>query len=90
MRRFEQEALLDRVVARGALTALQLETLVRDLADFHAPAAVAGGDVPHGHPEQVLATMVRNFTQLEARVEAAEDLTELECLRQWTEQTYVR
>ena len=47
MRRFPQEALLDRVAARGALDVALLEELARDLSVFHAAAADAG-DLPQG------------------------------------------
>ena len=90
MRRFEQDAQLDRVVARRALTAGQLEVLARDLADFHARAAVAGDTPPLGHPEQLLATMEANSSGIEALVEAAGEREVLERLRGWTGRTYAR
>jgi uncharacterized protein len=46
MRRFEEDMLLDRLAARGALSARHVESLARAIAAFHAQAAVvpdAGG-----------------------------------------------
>jgi len=36
MRRFDQDALLDRMAHRGALTPQHIDALARDLARFHA------------------------------------------------------
>ncbi len=90
MWRFEQDNLLDRVAARGALTPAHLEALASDLAGFHARAPFAEGPLPYGHPEQLFALAEQNFSQLEELVEAVHEREALERLRHWTERTYAR
>jgi uncharacterized protein len=90
MWRFEQDNLLDRVAARGALTPAQLEALAYELAGFHARVPFAEDPLPYGLPEQLLAPMAQNFSQFEELVEAVHDREALERLRHWTERTYAR
>jgi aminoglycoside phosphotransferase family enzyme/predicted kinase len=65
MRRFPQEALLDRVAKAGLLDAALVEAFARSVAQFHANVARAGGDGAFGSPAAVLAEAVDNFAQLE-------------------------
>ncbi|MCP9933180.1 AAA family ATPase [Cyanobium sp. Candia 9D4] len=86
MRQFPQSALLGAVLARGGLSADQLERLADDLAAFHALAAVAGPEQDDGAPELVKAPAVANLEVLEAGADAA--TPEVAALRQWTEESY--
>jgi hypothetical protein len=84
MRRFPQEALLDRVAKAGRLDAPLAEALARSVAAFHAEAAHAGADGAFGSPHEVLAEAVDNFAQLEL-LDALEDTREARhALASWT------
>lgn len=84
MRRFPQEALLDRVAKAGALTAAQVEAFARTVADFHARVARAGADGRFGSAPEILAEAVDNFAQLEI-LDDREDTRELrQALCSWT------
>jgi hypothetical protein len=90
MRRFPQEALLDRVLARGALTPQHIDDLAQTLAAFHQrQAAIAPATSPFGSPDAVLAPMRQNFTQIRPRVAAAFQ-ARLNQLAQWTETTHAQ
>ncbi|MBL0141700.1 MAG: AAA family ATPase [Betaproteobacteria bacterium] len=65
MRRFPQEALLDRVAKAGALTPRQIDSFARSVVAFHGCVARAGGEGAFGAPAQILADAVDNFAQLE-------------------------
>lgn len=81
MRRFDDELLLDRLAARGALGAAEVDALARGVADFHAslPASPAAW----GDPESVLRWARANFVALGA----AHDLQDL---HDWTEREFER
>ncbi|MEB3322345.1 MAG: AAA family ATPase, partial [Synechococcaceae cyanobacterium] len=82
MRRFPQDDLLPAALARGALTPGLLEQLADALARFHAAAAVAGPDTPHGSPEAVCAPVFANLDVLQAQAAPAAVVARL---RRWSE-----
>ena len=85
MRRFPSAAQLDRVLARGELTAGHIETLARSIAQFHARAECASADAPYGSASEVGRYALENFTQIgngPPEVASRERLTSL-CA--WTE-----
>jgi len=86
MAQFPQEALLDRVAARGALDGALVDLVAAAIAQFHAGAAVAGAQSEFGSPAQVLAPAHQNFEQL------AELLADpaLATLRLWTGREHAR
>ena len=84
MRRFEQDALLDRMARRGALTPQHVDTLAAGIAAFHAGIERAGPDRPFGSPERILAPALQNFDQMLPLVDARPDLALLARLRDWT------
>lgn len=84
MRRFDQDQLLDRLAARGALRPAVLAELPRRLADFHARAGRAATDTPFGRPDTVLAPMVENFSQLRDLDPGPERLQRLQTIEDWT------
>ena len=63
MRRFEQDALLDRMARRGALTAQHIDALAPGLAAFHAGIERAGPDRAFGSSERILAPRCRTSTR---------------------------
>lgn len=84
MRRFAQEAQLDRLLARGALESAHIDALADELARFHGEIAVAGPGTPFGEPDAVYAPMHENFEQIGPRVDAAARAP-LARLAQWTQ-----
>jgi hypothetical protein len=93
MKRFEQEALADRVAARGPLAPALVEELAATLADFHARADVAGEGDDSGSRQSVLAPALQNFDQLAPLLEESGEEDErktLAELRAWTEREAFR
>ena len=87
MRRFDESGRLDRVSARGALTATHLSDLAETVAIFHQGAAMAHGD--HGSPAQVLAPALDNFRDLAQLLPPALGAQHrLDALRSWTGQQH--
>ena len=87
MRRFDQDALLDRVAKRGALTPALVDALAAAIADFHASIEHAPPGSEWGAPEHVLAFCEQNFETLETTDPLAEtpaDVEHLDALRTWT------
>lgn len=84
MRRFSQEALLDRVLAAGRLESRHIEALARQLADFHCTIPVADPSAPFGEPEQVQQPMLDDFTHTRPRLSDPADLSTLAEVERWT------
>ncbi len=80
MRRFDNDQLLDRLAARGALTAADVDALAIRVADFHAalPASAAAW----GDPAGVLTWARANFAALGEQAPAD--------LHDWTEREFER
>ncbi len=94
MRRFDEAGRLDRLCARGALTAAHVSDLAATLVAFHATAAVAPADSRFGAPAQVLAPMLDNFDELAQLLTPADDedamQPRLRALRGWTRDQFER
>jgi hypothetical protein len=84
MRRFPQEALLDRALAAGRLESRHFEALARQLADFHRALPVADPAAPFGEPEQVRQPMLDDFTHTRPRLSDPADLATLAEVERWT------
>jgi aminoglycoside phosphotransferase family enzyme/predicted kinase len=84
MRRFEQDALLDRMAKRGALAAAQVDAIADAVADFHARIERVPRASGCGAPERVVAFAEQNFEQLDALVASPADFEHLDRLRTWT------
>jgi aminoglycoside phosphotransferase family enzyme/predicted kinase len=89
MRQFPQEALLDRMLERGALTPQYIDVLAARIAAFHAEVEVAGADSLFGTPQRVLQPAMENFRQIRALLDGPADLAALDALQAWTEQQHV-
>ncbi len=85
MRRFPQEALLDRRLAAGELAPELMDALALRIARFHASAARAKADSPYGHPPTVIQPMRENFAQFDPLPAADPLRRRLEGLAVWTE-----
>src|SRR6185436_8793496 len=84
MREFPQDALLTRVLARGALTAAHVDSLAATVAAFHGSAPAARSDERFGSASEILALAIENFTELEPLLEDDADRREVATLRRWT------
>ncbi|MGB2680507.1 MAG: AAA family ATPase, partial [Candidatus Competibacter sp.] len=84
MRRFPQEALLDRVLAAGRLTVRHLEALARNLADFHRAIPAADPAAPFGSPERVVRPMLDAFSHLRSLSDDPAELEQVAAIERWT------
>jgi aminoglycoside phosphotransferase family enzyme/predicted kinase len=91
MRRFAADATLDRVDARGQLSARQIEAVATTVARFHAgDCARAERNAAWGTPDAIRAPMEQNFVQLAALLEDAASRAQLEALRRWSYAEHTR
>lgn len=88
MRRFPQEAQLDRRFEAGELGPYVCDRLAERLATFHEAIERTDAASPHGRPEVVVAPMRENFTQLAPLIADAETRDRLDRLADWTEARY--
>ena len=84
MRRFEQDALLDRMARRGALAPRHIDALALGLARFHAGIERAGPEREFGSSGRILAPALQNFEQMLELASAKTDVALLARLRDWT------
>jgi hypothetical protein len=84
MREFPQEALLDGMLARGDLSASQIDAVAAMVADFHARAERAPPDSPYGGAGSVAVPVLHNFIQLRRRLRDSDDRARLAALETWT------
>jgi len=85
MRRFAQDALLDRVADRGGLSPARVDAIARMLAGFHASVTVASPGSAFGEPDRVVAPARANFDHIERLIGDSPDVPQLERLRAWTQ-----
>ncbi|MFO1422579.1 MAG: AAA family ATPase [Candidatus Competibacteraceae bacterium] len=84
MRRFPQEALLDRVLAAGRLKPRHLDALAHRLADFHRAIPAADPAAPFGEPERVRQPMLDDFTCTRPLLTDPADREILAAVERWT------
>jgi len=88
MRRFDEAGRLDHVCARGELRPAHLSDLAGRLVAFHEAAANAAPETRFGEPDQVMAPMLDNFTDLSSMLKPPPDtdaLARLARLQTWTQ-----
>jgi hypothetical protein len=88
MRQFSNHGLLERVLARGTLTAEMIDAIAEQLAAFHADLPPAGSNGPYGQPIGIMGPALQNFDQLAPLLAGADHQALLARLRQWTEQQH--
>lgn len=88
MRRFPQQAQLDRVLQRGELDEAKIDAFARMAAQFHATATVADPQSDFGKPEQVWHPVEENFTQIREQLTDEKWIDELERLEAWSRERY--
>ena len=93
MRRFDQTRRLDQVCVRGELRPAHLSDLAQRLVAFHEAATRAAPCTHFGEPDQVMAPMRDNFSDLAHMLTAPPDanvLTRLAQLHTWTQTQFTR
>ena len=91
MAQFPQQAQFDRMLARGALTALHLDAVAQLVADFHRRADVAAADSAFGDPVTVFRPVEENFRQVRDCIgQDAPALGQLAVLEEWSRETFER
>jgi aminoglycoside phosphotransferase family enzyme/predicted kinase len=85
MRQFSQDALLDRVLARGELTPRHIDAIAREVARFHGRTAKAPAGSHFGNAQAVCAPVAENFRQIREHVAGG---AALEALEAWSEKEY--
>jgi len=90
MREFPQEALADRVLARGELTPRQVDALSAGVARFHSDAPRSSEIDGFSTSEAVLAPALQNFAQIRMLPGQAGSMPVLEKVEAWTRQEHGR
>ena len=90
MHEFPQDALADRLAARGELPVERMDELAATIAAFHAGVERAGRASAFGGPAEVVAPARQNFDQLRMLVDDAESAAALGRLAAWTEREFAR
>ncbi len=90
MRRFDDDARLDRVCARGALTPEHLSELAQTLVSFHRDAAVAPVASRFGAPAEILAPVLDNFEGLHTLLPDPQWQNRLDALAAWSRAEFQR
>jgi uncharacterized protein len=84
MREFAQDGLLPAVLARGGLTAPQVDALAAQVAAFHGRVDVAAAGGPYGSPAAILRYALQNFAQIRPLEPDPADVAVLAALEAWT------
>lgn len=90
MLEFPQQALADRVLARGKLTSRHIDALAALVAEFHARSHRSRESDGYGTPEAILACVAQNFSQIRAVPDHAVHLQVLDDIETWTRQEHMR
>lgn len=90
MRRFEDDALLDRMAKRGSLRADQVDAVAAMIADFHERIERATADSPHGLPADALAAAEQNVAQMLPLAGSDALRQRLDRLGRWTREAFAR
>jgi len=88
MRRFDQDQLLDRVIATDDLPAAIMDNIADAVAAFHMRIPAADGASGYGTPDSVFAAMKENFEALRPRVKHPERAGQLQRLEDWTRRRF--
>jgi aminoglycoside phosphotransferase family enzyme/predicted kinase len=90
MRQFEGGNLLSTLQANGELTQAHVDSLARQIADFHRAAPVVPDAHEAGTPKAAMAPVEQNFEQIRPFLTDKDDLTQLDALQAWAQSSYVR
>ncbi len=90
MRQFPQSQLLSAVQARGELTPAHIDSLARQIADFHGHTPAVAECHPLCSVQAIVAPMRQNFEQIRPLLSDAADLRQIDALEAWTEANITR
>jgi aminoglycoside phosphotransferase family enzyme/predicted kinase len=90
MRRFDDDARLDRVCARGELTPEHLSELAQTLVTFHGGAAIAPANSRFGAPDGILAPVLDNFADPRTLLPGPSGQRRLDTLLTWSRAEFQR
>ncbi len=90
MRQFPQDRLLDRLLARDAVSRTQIDRIAAVVAAFHGTIERANPKQPFGDPEQVHRPVRENFLQIEPLLPDADGGERLAALREWSDEEHRR
>ncbi|MDX1569199.1 MAG: AAA family ATPase [Xanthomonadales bacterium] len=88
MRRFPQEALLDRQIEQGRVDLEVVDAIADEVAHFHGRIEVAPADSVFGEPDTVLAPMLHNFVEVAEHLTAPDVVSTLERIEDTTRNTW--
>jgi len=88
LRRFDEDALADRLLAAGKLEPAHIDGLAATLAGFHAQADRSGPQDAHGLPDTILAAAEHSFTHLRRALPAWQ--SRFGRLQAWTAAEFAR
>jgi aminoglycoside phosphotransferase family enzyme/predicted kinase len=88
MRRFAPNNLMDKLLAKGKVTAQHIDQLAAALAAFHHSLPRALPDPPYGSPASIRAAAVQNFEQMQPLLADLADLAQLATIKRLTEDEY--
>ncbi len=88
MKQFDQEARLDRILARGKLKAEQLYAISKSIYHFHQKVSIAGQDSIYGDTDHVLKPFEDNFTQIRENIYRKEHSDRISFLERWYSSSY--
>lgn len=88
MRRFPQEALLDRLIEASRLEPSHVDALADEIAAFHAAIERSTADDGHGAPCDIHAAVMENFEQILPQSDAGADRPRLASLRAWCDKEF--
>lgn len=83
MRRFPQQAQLDRMLDAGELRVDHLDAFARLIAEFHGSAAIAGAQTPFGEQATVYRPIEENFHALRGALSSRTVLDQLDGVEAW-------
>ncbi len=84
MRRFPQEQLLNRLLAKNLLTPSHIDQLADTLAKFHVSAAISTAADNFGSAKVSCQLAMENFTQIKSLPDSTTDQAMLDALEKWT------
>ena len=90
MKRFPQDAQLDRMLAAGQLTADHMDQFAVYIAAIHQRIAAAEAKMPYGSPQAVIEPVLQNFRQIRSLLSDQSMLKQLDQLEDWSRALYVR
>jgi aminoglycoside phosphotransferase family enzyme/predicted kinase len=88
MRRFDQEAQLDRRLESRRLTEADIDAVAVLVGRFHESAPVADAESAWGRPETVIVPVRENFAHLGPAIDCGRRASVVERLRRWSESRF--